>query len=117
MAFPTSGSTQSPPSATTDPSQASPNDATTMIPGPGQQQPHQQPQAVQYAAADPSRMLPMSGQQQPLPQPYNPLQPAVISARDWQQSVASVFDPHGLKRRWDQTQQLVSQSPLPNINR
>ena len=24
-----------------------------------------------------------------------------MTARDWQQSVASVFDPHGLKRRWN----------------
>ncbi|KAJ5392348.1 hypothetical protein N7509_007838 [Penicillium cosmopolitanum] len=27
--------------------------------------------------------------------------PVVFSARDWQQSVASVFDPQGLKRRWN----------------
>ncbi|KAJ6013265.1 hypothetical protein N7540_007856 [Penicillium herquei] len=27
--------------------------------------------------------------------------PVVFSARDWQQSVASVYDPHGLKRRWN----------------
>jgi len=26
---------------------------------------------------------------------------SMITARDWQQSVASVFDPHGLKRRWN----------------
>ncbi|EEH06568.1 conserved hypothetical protein [Histoplasma capsulatum G186AR] len=41
----------------------------------------------------------------PAPQPmvpptYSNIQP-VISARDWQRSVASVYDPHGLKRRWD----------------
>ncbi|KAL4912189.1 hypothetical protein BDW62DRAFT_215212 [Aspergillus aurantiobrunneus] len=28
-------------------------------------------------------------------------QQVVFSARDWQQSVASVYDPHGLKRRWN----------------
>jgi hypothetical protein len=27
--------------------------------------------------------------------------PVVFSARDWQQSVASVYDPQGLKRRWN----------------
>ncbi|OAX80829.1 hypothetical protein ACJ72_04838 [Emergomyces africanus] len=41
----------------------------------------------------------------PVPQsmaqpPYSNMQP-VISARDWQRSVASVYDPQGLKRRWD----------------
>ncbi|KKK23780.1 C6 finger domain protein [Aspergillus ochraceoroseus] len=28
-------------------------------------------------------------------------QPMVFTARDWQQSVASVYDPNGLKRRWN----------------
>lgn len=27
--------------------------------------------------------------------------PVIFSARDWQQSVASVYDPQGLKRRWN----------------
>lgn len=27
--------------------------------------------------------------------------PVVFTARDWQQSVASVYDPQGLKRRWN----------------
>ncbi|EGC47369.1 C6 finger domain-containing protein [Histoplasma capsulatum var. duboisii H88] len=35
-----------------------------------------------------------------VPPTYSNIQP-VISARDWQRSVASVYDPHGLKRRWD----------------
>ncbi|EED16009.1 C6 finger domain protein, putative [Talaromyces stipitatus ATCC 10500] len=38
----------------------------------------------------------------------------VMTARDWQQSVASVYDPHGLKRRWnhsvDMTDYNVKQS-------
>ncbi|PGH13113.1 hypothetical protein AJ79_03820 [Helicocarpus griseus UAMH5409] len=43
---------------------------------------------------------------QPMPQAtYGNMQP-VISARDWQRSVASVYDPHGLKRRWDQPSHL-----------
>jgi cell division septation protein DedD len=37
----------------------------------------------------------------PVAQPQMTGQPVVFSARDWQQSVASVFDPHGLKRRWN----------------
>ncbi|KAL4734640.1 hypothetical protein BDV11DRAFT_50741 [Aspergillus similis] len=34
-------------------------------------------------------------------QPQMSGQPVVFTARDWQQSVASVYDPHGLKRRWN----------------
>ncbi|KAK2749807.1 hypothetical protein FQN55_003043 [Onygenales sp. PD_40] len=42
---------------------------------------------------------------QSMPQPtYTTMQP--ISARDWQHSVASVFDPQGLKRRWDEQSHL-----------
>ncbi|KAJ0420999.1 hypothetical protein BJY00DRAFT_323445 [Aspergillus carlsbadensis] len=40
-------------------------------------------------------------QPSPVAQPQMTGQPVVFSARDWQQSVASVFDPHGLKRRWN----------------
>jgi hypothetical protein len=36
-----------------------------------------------------------------VPQPQMSGQPVVFTARDWQQSVASVYDPHGLKRRWN----------------
>ncbi|KAL4752689.1 hypothetical protein BDW72DRAFT_61714 [Aspergillus terricola var. indicus] len=36
-----------------------------------------------------------------VPQPQMSAQPVVFTARDWQQSVASVYDPHGLKRRWN----------------
>jgi hypothetical protein len=62
----------------------------------------------------PDKMVPMDPQQHAVPQqqhavpqqqhavhqqqqPYNP-QP-MMTARDWQQNVASVFDPHGVKRR------------------
>lgn len=34
--------------------------------------------------------------------------PVVFSARDWQQSVASVYDPQGLKRRWNYSVDLGS---------
>ncbi|KAL4981796.1 hypothetical protein BDW68DRAFT_73007 [Aspergillus falconensis] len=40
-------------------------------------------------------------QASPVPQPQMSGQPVVFTARDWQQSVASVYDPHGLKRRWN----------------
>ncbi|KAL4927934.1 uncharacterized protein BDV17DRAFT_115691 [Aspergillus undulatus] len=36
-----------------------------------------------------------------VPQSQMNPQPVVFTARDWQQSVASVYDPHGLKRRWN----------------
>jgi hypothetical protein len=36
-----------------------------------------------------------------VPQPQINGQQVVFTARDWQQSVASVYDPHGLKRRWN----------------
>ncbi|KAL5333224.1 hypothetical protein BJX70DRAFT_392361 [Aspergillus crustosus] len=36
-----------------------------------------------------------------VPQPQMSGQQVVFTARDWQQSVASVYDPHGLKRRWN----------------
>jgi hypothetical protein len=37
---------------------------------------------------------------QPLPQTQFNGHPVLFTARDWQQSVASVYDPNGLKRRW-----------------
>lgn len=57
---------------------------------------------MQYQTAD--KMVPMDPQQHQhaVPQqqqPYNP-QP-MMTARDWQQNVASVFDPHGVKRRFN----------------
>ncbi|KAN0086780.1 hypothetical protein V8E54_000468 [Elaphomyces granulatus] len=38
---------------------------------------------------------------QPMTQPAFSPQPTFITAREWQQSVASVYDPHGFKRRWN----------------
>jgi hypothetical protein len=57
---------------------------------------------MQYQTPD--KMVPMDPQQHAVPQqhqqqPYNP-QP-IMTARDWQQNVASVFDPHGVKRRFN----------------
>lgn len=48
---------------------------------------------MQYAAPSDNPMQTMSQQ-------AYPTQP-IMTARDWQQSVASVYDPHGLKRRWN----------------
>lgn len=62
-----------------------PNTVTTQYP-------------MQYQTPD--KMIPMEPQQHAVPQqqqPYNPQ--AMMTARDWQQNVASVFDPHGVKRR------------------
>lgn len=58
--------------------------------------PNQYP--VQYGT--PAKM-PSVTATQPLPQPQFNSRHSMITARDWQQSVASVFDPHGLKRRWN----------------
>jgi hypothetical protein len=98
-AFSTNTNVHSPPSATTDSSQSSEHMVAVH-------------HGLQYA--DATKLMPMSAQQQPLPQPYNPHQQIIINnARDWQQSVASVFDPHGLKRTWDGT----SPPAMPNLNR
>jgi hypothetical protein len=47
------------------------------------------------------KVVPMDIQAMPQaayePQPPQP----IMTARDWQQSVASVYDPHGIKRRWN----------------
>ncbi|KAL1960761.1 hypothetical protein VTO42DRAFT_6591 [Malbranchea cinnamomea] len=102
LAFPSDGSLHSPPTAAALSSQAN----GAML---------QTQNQMQYSAA--TKMMPISAQQPHLPQPYNPQQPSVISARDWQQSVASVYDPHGLKRRWDQTTHVVPEPSLPDMNR
>ena len=45
-------------------------------------------------------MTPMTTPQSMSQASYGP-GPVFVSPRDWQQSVASAFDPEGLKRRWD----------------
>ena len=55
---------------------------------------------IQYDS--PTKMAPVTpapAMSQAQPQ-FNPRH-SIITAREWQQSVASVFDPHGLKRRWN----------------
>ncbi|KAJ5716781.1 hypothetical protein N7488_002427 [Penicillium malachiteum] len=43
--------------------------------------------------------------------------PVVFSARDWQQSVASVYDPHGLKRRWNYSVDMDSENNMAKRHR
>lgn len=45
------------------------------------------------------KVIPMD-HMQAMPQAAYEPQP-IMTARDWQQSVASVYDPHGIKRRWN----------------
>jgi hypothetical protein len=61
---------------------------------------------IQYAAAE--KMLSM-GPAQSAPQPFS-AQPIIMTARDWQQSVASVYDPQGLKRKWNYSIDMSSQN-------
>jgi hypothetical protein len=51
---------------------------------------------------------------QPLPQSTYSM-PSVISARDWQRSVASVYDPEGLKRRWDHATNIGQEHALKRM--
>ncbi|KAF5863396.1 hypothetical protein ETB97_010154 [Aspergillus alliaceus] len=53
---------------------------------------------IQYGQA--SKITPVSPPQA-LSQPQFSGQQVIFTARDWQQSVASVYDPNGLKRRWN----------------
>lgn len=43
------------------------------------------------------------------PESAGPNTPVYVTPREWQQSVASVFDPNGLKRKWGYEQQLAMQ--------
>ncbi|OKL56712.1 hypothetical protein UA08_07839 [Talaromyces atroroseus] len=43
-------------------------------------------------------------------QSYDPNPQRIMTARDWQQSVASVFDPQGLKRRWNFSVDVTAQN-------
>lgn len=54
---------------------------------------------MQYAANQ--QKIDQVTQSQSMPQQAGaPGMPMFVSARDWQQSVASVFDPEGSKRKW-----------------
>ncbi|KAL2361224.1 hypothetical protein RJZ56_005876 [Blastomyces dermatitidis] len=77
-------STNSPPLSATNPSQD------------GQSLPAQY--RMHYSQTPKMSSMPVP---QPMAQPTYSNMQSVISARDWQRSVASVYDPQGLKRRWD----------------
>ena len=89
--------------------QPTPAPQTTQAPTPQYQQAsigqtypqHHQQAYPQYSyQAQPQQAMPhqtMPQQQQS----YAPLGQTFVTPKDWQQSVASVFDPSGLKRRWD----------------
>jgi hypothetical protein len=86
MAFsaaPSSSSANSPPVAF--------NNATQGIIHPSQY-------PLQYASTGKMASIDVT---QPMAQPTFSPQPTFITAREWQQSVASVYDPHGFKRRWN----------------
>ena len=53
---------------------------------------------IQYGS--PAKVAPVTAPQ-PISQPQFNGRQSMITARDWHQSVASVYDPHGLKRRWN----------------
>jgi hypothetical protein len=53
---------------------------------------------VQYGP--PTKVTPATPPQA-ISQPQFSGQQVVFTARDWQHSVASVYDPNGLKRRWN----------------
>ncbi|KAL5365758.1 hypothetical protein BJX96DRAFT_169369 [Aspergillus floccosus] len=77
-------SINSPPMAMNNPAQGLQTPVTNQYP-------------IQYGA--PAKVTPVAPTQ-----PISQSQvggPVVFTARDWQQSVASVYDPNGLKRRWN----------------
>ena len=53
---------------------------------------------IQYGQT--TKVTPVTPPQAISPPQYNGQQ-VLFTARDWQQSVASVYDPNGLKRRWN----------------
>lgn len=83
---PTAVSTDSLPAAINDIPQTLPNPATNQY-------------SIQYGLS--SNVPSISSAQSVSQPPFNGQQQLLMIARDWQHKVASVYDPHGLKRRWD----------------
>ncbi|BCS21388.1 uncharacterized protein APUU_21820S [Aspergillus puulaauensis] len=71
------------------------------MPMPGTSQGAQPALVDQYALQYQQPAKIAATQPSSVPQPQINGQQVVFTARDWQQSVASVYDPHGLKRRWN----------------
>lgn len=65
-----------------------------------------------------NKVVSMDHPMQAIPQASYDSQP-IMTARDWQQSVASVYDPHGIKRRWNYSVDLANQNNqnAPNAKR
>ncbi|KAM5467181.1 hypothetical protein MferCBS49748_004112 [Microsporum ferrugineum] len=106
LAFSGNINSNSPPSATSS------STNSTVVPDPhslypSSSLPNTSPaSAAQYSDYS-QPLIPLADPNQPtqvsMPtQQYNML-PVVMGARDWQRSVASVIDPEGAKRRWDDT--------------
>jgi len=89
-----SASTSSPPMTMNDPTQGVSNSITNQYP-------------VQYVP--PGKPASVT-QTQSVPQPAFGAQNVLITARDWQHSVASVYDPQGLKRRWNYSTDVSSEN-------
>ncbi|KAF3482040.1 putative C6 finger domain protein [Arthroderma uncinatum] len=106
LAFAGNINSNSPPSATSssttstvmpDPHSLYPSSLSTTSPASAPQYPDYS-QTTLVPLVDPNHAPQVS-----MPtQQYNML-PVVMGARDWQRSVASVIDPEGAKRRWDDT--------------
>lgn len=77
------------------------NTNSPPMPMPGTSQGVQPTLVDQYALQYQQPAKIAATQPQSVPQPQINGQQVVFTARDWQQSVASVYDPHGLKRRWN----------------
>jgi len=96
-AFGTPPSALAPPSNNTLPQSSSP----IHMPPPSAVQgmpTYQHPYSQQYPQATPVTSMPQT--QQPILPNYGDV-PSFVTPKDWQQSVASAFDPDSLKRRWD----------------
>ncbi|PYH99553.1 C6 finger domain protein [Aspergillus ellipticus CBS 707.79] len=97
MAFsigPPTVSTNSPPMTLSNPSQSAQTSLAEQFP-------------VQYG---PQAKLASITPTQSVPQAQFTGQQVVFTARDWQQSVASVYDPNGLKRRWNYSVDMGNES-------
>mgnify|MGYP001265995737 CR=1 FL=1 len=85
---------------------SSPMNANQMVDSMPTQYTIQYPAAGKVMSMDASQAA--IREQQPVAQA-----PVMMTARDWQQSVASVYDPHGIKRRWNYSVDLTHGSSRP----
>ena len=62
---------------------------------------HSNPYAPQYSPASAITSAPQPHHMPPQQPSYTNSGPIFVTPKEWQQSVASVYDPGGMKRRWD----------------